>query len=373
MKSLENELEIPKSCRDNVPGLIFQLVRRENGSCGLSYIGRTSKKYLGYDSERLMGDFDLVRDLLDGEDWKRIEESLDRSAVSGEDFELEVRVWTGGRRGLEENRRWFRICVAPERDVRGTAVFNGFALDVTERKEREEELRNSEQKLRALTRRLAEVNEAKNREFFSELHDLIGSNLTAMDINLNYVLNRLPRNGFSDIAERLKDSSSLVKDTADKVRGIMSDLRPPTLDDFGLVSAVNEYVEQFAKRTGIRTAVGGSGLKSRPPQSVEINLFRIVQEALANIAKHAEASRAEIEIGQTGGEVYVVVTDDGAGFDPGKLGRGEDKRDRWGLVLMKERAAGINGRLFIDSEPGGGTRIEARVEIDGHSEARGEA
>ena len=364
MKSLKYERELLESCGDKIPGLIFRLVRRKDGRFWLSYICKASKKYLGYDPEPLIGDISLVCGLLNEEDRKRIQEELELSAATGEKFELEVGVATGGTSEFGENRRWLRISAAPAENEEGTVFYNGVALDVTEKKIQEEKLENSERNLRALIRRLAEINEAKNLEFSSELHDLIGSNLTALTINLNYALNRLPREEFPEIADRLDDSARLVKETAVKVRDIMFDLRPPSLDDFGLMSAAEEYAEQFAKRTGIRTVVSGSGLESRPPQNLEINLFRIVQEALTNIARHAEASRAEIEVGRTGREVYAIVTDDGAGFDPGKIRKTDDKRGRWGLLLMKERAAAVNGRLFIDSKPGGGTRVEARVETD---------
>jgi signal transduction histidine kinase len=148
--------------------------------------------------------------------------------------------------------------------------------------------------LRMLGMRLAEVEEAERRRLARELHDQVGQSLTAMGINLDIIRTLLPNNIPEEIAARLDDTRSLITRTTKRVRQVMVDLRPETLDDYGILAALHWSAEQFTKRTGITVIVEGEEVDSRLPIHIENVLYRVVQEALTNVAKHAQATQVTV-------------------------------------------------------------------------------
>jgi two-component system sensor histidine kinase UhpB len=140
----------------------------------------------------------------------------------------------------------------------------------------------------------------------------------------------------------------------------MADLRPPVLEDYGLLAALRWYGNLFSIRNQISTIVQGEEPAPRLGSNVEIVLFRIAQEALTNIAKHAKASNVTMNFEIKGGRQQLVITDDGAGFDAGELSKYKEQTS-WGLVTMSERAQSIGGSFSIESRLGGGTKIVVEV------------
>ncbi|NIO41489.1 MAG: hypothetical protein GTO41_15730 [Burkholderiales bacterium] len=166
----------------------------------------------------------------------------------------------------------------------------------------------------------------------------------------------MPEETEGSVRSRLDDSLSLVKQTTRRIRDVMANLRPPVLDDYGLVAALHWHGEQFARRTGIAVAVEGEESVPRPAARVENALFRIAQEALTNVAKHAQATQVTVTVAIEGGNLHMVVSDDGIGFDPAQLTDPDGGRG-WGLLTMTERAEAVGGRCRIESDPGQGTQI----------------
>jgi signal transduction histidine kinase len=207
-----------------------------------------------------------------------------------------------------------------------------------------------------LAERLAEVEEAERRRLAGELHDKVGQNLTALGINLNIVRMQLPADSAPAVRSRLDDSLSLVAQTTEQIRDVMADLRPPVLDDYGLLAALHWYAEQFARRTSIAVTVEGEEPIPQLDARVESALFRIAQEALNNVAKHARASAVTLTLEVGRRSLRLLVTDDGIGFDPvGLDARGAGRG--WGLLTMTERAEAVGGRCLIESCPGLGTQV----------------
>jgi signal transduction histidine kinase len=226
-----------------------------------------------------------------------------------------------------------------------------------ERDRAEQALERRTQELRALTARLAEAEEAERRRISRELHDQVGQSLTALGINLNIVRSQMGNSDTEPLAARLDDSLAMVEQTTDRIRHLMADLRPPVLDDYGLIAAVRWYCEQLAARTGIKCRVEGDEPEPRLPIATETALFRIAQEALTNVAKHARASEVTVSIVAKPRLVRVVVADEGIGFevaDPPAHGR-------WGLLTMAERAEAVGGECIIRSRPGEGTEVVVEV------------
>jgi len=159
---------------------------------------------------------------------------------------------------------------------------------------------------------------------------------------------------------RLADAVALVGKIGETIRNVMAELRPPVLDDYGLLSALRWYGREFSQRTTIGVEVHGEEAAPRLARSVELAFFRIAQEALTNVAKHAGASQVKLIEEVDNRTVRLVIADNGVGFDQTRMGQPQG-RCRWGLMNMSERAAAAGGCCRIESRPGHGTRVVVEV------------
>jgi len=159
---------------------------------------------------------------------------------------------------------------------------------------------------------------------------------------------------------------TLVKETTVRIRGVMADLRPPELDDYGLLAALRWYADQVGSRAGLDIAVEGETILPRLSSRQETALFRIAQEALSNVVKHAQAARAVVAV-EAGDEVMMTIADDGVGFDLASLERA-GAAPHWGLLTMRERAQAIGARWRVESAPGQGTRVVVELAHPGGDE-----
>jgi signal transduction histidine kinase len=216
-------------------------------------------------------------------------------------------------------------------------------------------LRDSESRLRNLARRLLQVEEYERRALSRELHDRVGQNLSAINLNLQLIREQLARGPTERVAARLEDAQRLLSETTGDVRDLMVELRPPGLDDYGLATALRNYVERTAERFSGEISVTGD-LQPRLPVDTELALFRIAQEALSNAAKHSRADNVEIQLERDGRRARMTVVDDGVGFAPDTV-----ENASWGLATMRERAEAVRARLLIESRPGEGVRITAEL------------
>ncbi len=217
-------------------------------------------------------------------------------------------------------------------------------------------------KLRNLGARLAEAQEVERKQLSRELHDQVGQNLTALGINLNIVKSQLPEVGAEMARSTLDESLNLVEQTTVRIRDVMAELRPPMLDDYGLVATLRWFGSQFSSRIGIPINVYGEELASRPTANEENALFRITTEALTNIAKHAQATQATVALEVEGNTLRLTIADDGTGFDYHRLSEPSEDRG-WGLLTMTERVEAVGGRFWIESDPSkGGTRVVAEID-----------
>ncbi len=254
----------------------------------------------------------------------------------------------------------YSISGEPMYDPVGTFLgYRGVGRDVTERLRAERALHESERRIRALLRRLTATQEAERRRIAADLHDFVGQNLTALGIALETL-----RVATGNACERpnvptFEEMAGLLQDTMDSVRQTMSDLRPPLLDDYGLIAALESHARRFSARTGLVVSVENARIGARPAPNVELALFRIAQEALANAVKHASATRARVALTAKGGFLRLAVEDNGSGFAQPSGARAEH-RGGWGLPMMRERAEEAGGTLRIEF-PGRGTRVVAEV------------
>ena len=303
-----------------------------------------------FDPDTVLGKNDI--ELADNEGTRRLFQLKRQTISTGIGAQTEVTL--PGSNGP----RSYEIVIEPHRNADGQV--NGAttsAYDITERKRVEEELRESHDQMSALTVRLNQVAENERRDLARELHDRVGQNLTALSINLNLIRNQLSEDAKARIGARLDDSLTLVGETIERTRDIMGELHPPVLDDFGLMAALRWYGERFSKRTDIAALFEGEELVPRLAPEVERALFRIAQEALTNVAKHANAKTVTLTLEGADAGAQLIIADDGVGFDPAR-----DARRGWGLTTMRERAESVGGRLRVESTPGKGTRVVVEVE-----------
>jgi PAS domain S-box-containing protein len=273
-----------------------------------------------------------------------------------------VPVFTGGDlwgsleiHDCEHDRAWS----APVVDaLRAAADLLGGAIErqcvLTALRESEEELRHSRELMRELARRAVAVREEERSRISRDIHDDLGQNLTALKMDLAYL------RGSDEVrGEAVDRMNQILDETIGRVREIASELRPPVLDDVGLPGAIEWAVAEFQKRSGIACFVGIEGDAERLDESCSTALFRILQEALANVARHAGASRVSVFLTKYPNALMLEVQDDGKGVPEGVL----VGRRSLGILGMRERAKSCGGELGIESQPGQGTTVRVRLPI----------
>jgi PAS domain S-box-containing protein len=263
----------------------------------------------------------------------------------------------GWRVRKNDSQFWAHVILTPLRDESGKLRgFSEIVHDITDRKRAEEDLHSYADRLKTTSRRLVEVQESERRLLATELHDRVGQNLTALGINLSIIAGGLPAGTKPELAARLEDCSSLVEGTVDAMRDVMAELRPHALDDYGLPAALRSLATGFSRRTGIQVAFEREGRGADLPKPVDLAMFRIAQEALNNVAKHANAERVEIAIRRKNGSAILSVRDNGVGFDPQRID-GPRAEAGWGLLIMRERAEAVGAQFSLKAGPNSGVQV----------------
>jgi signal transduction histidine kinase len=225
-----------------------------------------------------------------------------------------------------------------------------------------EQVSASKQSLEMLSQRLVEIQEVERRYLARELHDEIGQLLTSLSLTLNILARESGDIQPSSRAEEeLGRAQEVVSQLLKQVRELSLDLRPALLDDLGLLPALLSHFERYNAQTGIRVDFRHSGLEERCSGQVETTAFRIIQEALTNVARHAKVDEVAVRLWANEDTLGVQVEDEGIGFDPqAALQRGGTV----GLSGMRERVALCGGHMEISSEPGSGTSLTAELPLN---------
>jgi signal transduction histidine kinase len=219
--------------------------------------------------------------------------------------------------------------------------------------------------IRSFSRRLEEAHEIERRHLSRELHDQIGQALTAAKINIDILCS----SASPDLAARLNENAAILDRLLQQTRQISLDLRPPLLDDLGLVPALRWYVSKQAERACLEAKFSADPLADDVSAYLQTACFRLAQEAITNAVRHARAKTLSVELRRAGRALRLVVRDDGAGFDVAKAEARADQGKSLGLLGIKERAALAGGRARIFSSPGQGTTVEISLPLDGASRA----
>lgn len=245
-----------------------------------------------------------------------------------------------------------------------------FIIDLTKRKQAEEALKASQAQLRALSVRLQSAREKESERIARAIHDELGQALTRLNMDLIWIQQKLTAEKSSllrrQFEKRMKAATALLESTVRSVQRISAELRPAMLDDLGLTATLEWQAEEFAMRTGIRCEWQPKPAAMRLGRDQATALFRIFQEMLTNVVRHAQARSVNLKLVHNQSELILEVADDGKGFDEAKM----LPHKSLGLLGMRERAAFIGGRLEVCSVPGKGSKITFRSAVAGTSKGR---
>lgn len=318
------------------------------------------ERMFGYRSEELLGR--QVEDLLPELFKSRLKKQRADDAASppmrlmGAGLELHGRRKDGDEFPVE-------VMLSPIAVAAGSLVI-AIIRDITRRKQSDAALRESAERLKILSRRLIEVQEAERRSLALELHDEIGQILTGLKLTLEMSA-RLPA---VEAQASIKQAQTLVNELMARTRKLSLDLRPATLDHLGLLSALLGHIKQYSAQTRVRVMFKHSGLEGqRFAAEIETASYRIVQEALTNVARHAETNEVAVLVWADRHSLTIQIEDQGRGFDA-EAALASDNTS--GLAGMRERASLLGGHFTVESHAGGGTRLTAEFDIgDGAKDA----
>ena len=311
-------------------------------------VNRAAEKLSGYTREELIGRH--FSSLLTPEYARHVREQLCQKLESSGETTYEVELITKQCRRLpvEVSSRLIIDNGLP-------VGVQGCVRDVSERK-------RAQDASRSYSRRLIEAQEAERRRISIELHDQVGQILTAVKMNL-HVLQKTCSG--PDILKSIQENLSAIDEAVDQVRDLSVDLRPLLLDDFGLMVAVRWYLDRQAKKCGVAVEFASLSLNEddRFPAALETACFRIVQEGVTNVIRHACANRVSIKLERTGSDLMLLIADDGVGFDVKAVRAASSGAATLGLRGMEERAQAVGGTLTVDSAHGLGTQICASFPV----------
>jgi PAS domain S-box-containing protein len=243
-------------------------------------------------------------------------------------------------------------------DFNGVEYLIGVGFDISDRIETERKLRDRTQEIQRLTAHLEKIQEEERTRIAREIHDELGQQLTCLKMDAAWIGKKI---SLEDklIQQKLASMLSVIDDTVKSVRRISSELRPGILDDLGLMPALEWQSQEFQKRTGIHSVYRSFVHDFNPPSDLSTNVFRVYQEALTNVARHAQATVVETKLEEEGDCVILTVKDNGLGIDTAEA----SVKNSLGLIGMRERALLFNGELSIEGENQKGTVVTLRIPL----------
>lgn len=328
---------------ESMPGIAFEFQREPGGGIRMLYVNRSVRQLCGLDADELESGFHSILDCLhpDGQE-------AFIAAVAQSEETLGELEWIGRLCG--ERDSWVSLRAIPRR-INGQVVWTGVGVDITGMKEKELEIENSRTALRELATHYEMVREDERRRMAREVHDELGQNLTALRMGLAVLGERAHDPRVVNESCRLK---GLVDHSIRVVRGIATTLRPAAMD-LGIAAALRWLSGEFEVNAGLLCLVDVDAGLVIPDDDRATGLFRIVQESLTNIARHASATHVWIRLRRISRHLVLEVGDDGCGFDASQNSGG------FGLLGMRERALSLGGEMKVHSKPGEGTVVSVHI------------
>jgi PAS domain S-box-containing protein len=335
-----------RALASNLPGMVFNLERDTLGNYRFLYVSEGSVRLLGIAQHELRGTARRFFDILRGEDRSLLLLALETSAHAGSAL-----VWEGCLNGTE---RWIDMRSLPHRNDEGTVLWTGIATDISATKSTEAALRESRAQLAALSSHLEAVREEERERIARDIHDELGSILVRLKIEAALLASKLP----TEQSSKARSIEGLLDQAMGTASRVARQLRPGILKEFGLAAAIECQADDFAHSTGItcRTQCD-DGIELDVDTSLA--LFRITQETLTNVAKHAHASLVVVRLRHENGNIALEIRDNGRGISEHDM----DKPKSFGLRGIRERVQSLNGVFHIAAAEQGGTLLMLKVPV----------
>ena len=325
-----------------------------NGEGKILSVNQFGAEQLGYTVEELIGH--SMRVVFHPNDRRAIRQMLTKCLKNpGKNYRCIIR-----KVKKDESVLWVRETARAVADADGNKVVLIVCEDVSDRMQAEKKMKQYSSRLRSLSRNLMDIQETERHHIAHELHDEIGQVLTAVKINLQ-AMQGLGKD--LRYKSRLEESVLIIDRALDQVRNLSLDLRPSMLDDLGLVATLRWYLNRHSQRAGLAAKLVVDPPQMRLPAYLETVCFRIIQEALTNIVRHARAKNVQIELRQHDKVLELVIHDDGVGFSLRAVKKRAMRGVGFGLLGMQERTLLVGGEMKIKSTPTKGTTISARLPI----------
>ena len=337
----------------NLPGMVFQL-HYDGKALAFDYVSAGSRRLFGLEPSALVAAPAMIDLLLIPESGNGLSEVLITGSVDLRDIHMTGHT-APPRTGTAE---WIEFDASARRLANGTVQWNGIITDVSPQKRAEHELRSSQSELRDLAMHLVHVREEEREVIAREIHDDMGGSLTAVKFDLAWL--RAALSGEPLLLAKLQQTDQVVDSVLHASTRIVHDLRPGIIDE-GIVASLEWQARAFEQRMGHPCRFSASCDDIALPHGPAIAVFRICQEALNNVAKHAGATRVDIRLDVVDGTLALEVRDNGRGIAPGDM----NKRTAFGLRGMRERAVALDGTLEISGPPGRGTSISLLLPLPG--------
>ena len=337
----------------NTPGLAFQFVLQPDGGVAFPYLSEGCQALLGIAADRLQGEPELFLSLILPEDRPSYLDAMNQSATDLKSWNWEGRIW------VEQwnDTKWINLRATPRR-LNGDAFgWEGIMTNINDSKLEQAEITRSHAQLAELSAHVERVKEKERTRIAREIHDDLGGNLTAIKMALALLTRRLPADD-SVLLDKAAYVDSLVDRTIETVHRISGDLRPSILD-FGLVDAIAWQAKECEKQMGIPCVFMSNSDEVDLHLDQATALFRIFQEALTNIGKHAQATRIEVRLALGKNYVRLEIEDNGSGMSA----TDRLKPKSFGIRGMTERAAALGGNLSIEAAEQGGTIVAISVPL----------
>jgi PAS domain S-box-containing protein len=354
---LEESEERFKAIAANIPGMVFRCLRQEpSAALQFSYISKGIAPLFELEPKTVYADPEILVALLAGDDRARFMHALEHSART-----LEQWNWEGAVSLACGRQSWIGIRATPRRHDGEAVVWDGVIFDITASKRNEQQLQDASAMLRRLSAHTEAAREEERKRIAREVHDELGQTLTALRIQVS-LMKLDSADSHPEATPKLEAMMALVDRTIQTTRHVTTSLRPPALD-LGIAAALEWLVSDFSAHAGIPSSFEAPEQEIALEEGRAVTLFRIVQEALTNVARHARAGSVRVTVDQLSDRIRVEIADDGTGFDPLR----SESRRTFGLSGIRERVLILCGVLEVESMPGSGTRL--RVEIPARVEA----
>jgi PAS domain S-box-containing protein len=356
-----NDDHTPCLFLDSLPGMACKITLDEQGTLYFPYVSEGCFDLLGFNAAELEHNPQRLLDLLHPDDREEFDQRMRLSATQSAQWNWE------GRIVLPHNQeiKWLNLRAKHQKSTSHGTNWKGFMVNITQNKQAEIEVKHSRQRLRELSSHIESIKEEERTRIAREIHDEIGMLLTALKMDLAWLTQRLPADNAA-LQEKSQDMARLLDTAGQTANNLVHSLRPGFLDCFGIVAAIEIEAAEFTKRTGIPCKVSKSSDDFDVSDEQSITLFRVFQETLNNIMKHAEARQVVVKLSNNASCsgiitskkcIKLVITDDGRGFDDAARLNPRS----FGLRGIQERIGQLGGKVKITSKPGAGTQITVHM------------